>query len=338
MGVFSDRRESSAAERSAFNENLNKTEIQADVVNSYAHIQRTLSALEKFPGGYGRRSRQRRSRHKADVRHRMRMPGIRSHQVPRQVDRSAVVHWRRVMELQSARPRTIQRRLSALSSFYTHLVDRRVVETNPGREVQRPPVGRDRCETRAFTTREAGALLEAPDRRTLRGLRDRALLPIGLQVGARRSEIAKLAVRAFQEFLEGWCLHFAGRRGEAAVAVNEETAARIREYLNEAGHGLDLDGPLLRPLRANGRTNDGRRYFSADMIDRVLKLHAESIGFADGFSARSMRATSITTALQNRANLEDAQRHVGHADPATTKLYDRRARVYAKSAASFASY
>lgn len=287
---------------------------------------------------HAHRSEQTRRAYRADVRHFIRTLGIRSNDELQQVDRSAVVHWRRVMELQSARPRTIQRRLSALSSFYTHLVERRVVETNPCREVQRPPVGRDRCETRAFTTREARALLDAPDRSTLRGLRDRALLSIGLQVGARRSEIAKLAVRDFQEGPEGWRLHFAGRGGEAVVAVNDETAARIREYLEAAGHGLDLDGPLLRPLRANGRTNDGRRYLSADMIDRVLKRHAESIGLAVGFSARSMRATFITTALQNGANLEDVQRDVGHANPSTTRLYDSRGSQVGKSAALYVRY
>lgn len=286
----------------------------------------------------GHRSEQTRRAYRADVRHFIRTLGIRTNDELRQVDRSAVVHYRRVMELQSARPRTIQRRLSALSSFYTHLVERRVVATNPCREVQRPSVERDRRETRAFTTREARALLDAPDRSTLRGLRDRALLSIGLQVGARRAEIAKLAVQDFQKRPEGWRLRFVGRGNGAEILVNEETATRIREYLEAAGHQLDLHGPLLRPLRANGRTNDDRRYLSPDMIDRVLKRHAESVGLPVGFSARSMRATFITTALLNGANLEDVQRGVGHADLSTTKLYDRRVPTEVRSAALYARY
>jgi site-specific recombinase XerD len=38
-------------------------------------------------------------------------------------------------------------------------------------------------------------------------------------------------------------------------------------------------------------------------------------------SAHSMRATFITTALDNGASLEDVQSAAGHADPSTTKLY-----------------
>jgi site-specific recombinase XerD len=37
-----------------------------------------------------------------------------------------------------------------------------------------------------------------------------------------------------------------------------------------------------------------------------------------------MRATFITTALENGCSLEDVQRAAGHSEPVTTKLYDRR--------------
>jgi site-specific recombinase XerD len=51
-----------------------------------------------------------------------------------------------------------------------------------------------------------------------------------------------------------------------------------------------------------------------------------------------MRAAFITTALANGASLEDVQEAAGHADPDTTKLYDRRGYNPEKSASFFASY
>jgi integrase len=36
-----------------------------------------------------------------------------------------------------------------------------------------------------------------------------------------------------------------------------------------------------------------------DAIDRALRKHAKAIGLMRGFSAHSMRATFITTALEN---------------------------------------
>ena len=57
-----------------------------------------------------------------------------------------------------------------------------------------------------------------------------------------------------------------------------------------------------------------------------------------GYSAHSMRAKFITTALENGCSLEDVQRAAGHADPSTTKLYDRRGHNPEKSASFFANY
>jgi len=51
-----------------------------------------------------------------------------------------------------------------------------------------------------------------------------------------------------------------------------------------------------------------------------------------------MRATFITTALENGVSLEDVQRAAGHREPGTTKLYDRRGYNFEKSASFFATY
>jgi site-specific recombinase XerD len=51
-----------------------------------------------------------------------------------------------------------------------------------------------------------------------------------------------------------------------------------------------------------------------------------------------MRATFITVALQNGASLEDVQTAPGHADPSTTKLYDKWGYNPEKSAAFLANY
>jgi site-specific recombinase XerD len=51
-----------------------------------------------------------------------------------------------------------------------------------------------------------------------------------------------------------------------------------------------------------------------------------------------MRATFITRALENGASLEDVQHAVGHEDPSTTRLYDRRRMNPERSASFYANY
>ena len=97
-------------------------------------------------------------------------------------------------------------------------------------------------------------------------------------------------------------------------------------------------GPLFRPLRGNAKAHDPAGRMDPDAIDRVVRKYAAAIGLARGYSAHSMRATFITTALENGAQLEDVQKAAGHRDPSTTKLYDRRGYNPEKAASFFATY
>ena len=108
------------------------------------------------------------------------------------------------------------------------------------------------------------------------------------------------------------------------MAINPQAAQRIRAYLEIAGHGDQPDAPLFRPLRGNAKPLDAAGRMDPDAIDRMVRKYAAEIGLGRGYSAHSMRATFITTALENGAQLEDVQKAAGHRDPSTTKLYDRR--------------
>ena len=89
---------------------------------------------------------------------------------------------------------TVRRRLAALSSLFAHLVKFGTVEMNPVRDVERPAVNRREGMTLAFSQKQARAILDAPADNSVLGVRDRAILAVGLQVGFRRAEIANLKV------------------------------------------------------------------------------------------------------------------------------------------------
>jgi len=270
----------------------------------------------------GQLSPQTREAYRKDVREFVATMNIRSPGELRQVGRATVIAWVTRMHEQNIQPRTIRRRLSALSSLFTHLVAHRVVETNPVRDIKRPRVNRRQGTTRAFGVKEARKILDAPDATTFLGLRDRAILSVGLQAGPRRSEIASLKVRDFHTNAGYKALHFIRKGGEdLSLSINPQTVQRIDEYLAAAGHGDDLEGPLFRPVKKNQLQNDPRRHLHPGAIDRVLRKYAGAAGLGPGYSAHSMRATFITRALDNGAALEDVQRDVGHSDPSTTKLY-----------------
>src|SRR6202166_2022695 len=278
--------------------------------------------------------------YRQDVQHFMRSLAITNPEELRQADHKAVIAWERFKrETEHAASSTIRRRLAALSSLYKHLVRHGHAARNPVGEVERPAINRDEGSTLAFAKTQARKLLDMPAEDTIAGLRDRAILSVGLQVGLRRDEIAALTVGDLHQN-RGYdslkVMRKGGRRD--ALAINPQTAARLRAYLDAAGHVADIDGPLFRPLRHNGKQAAERRHMDPDAIDRVVRKYALALGLDRGYSAHSMRATFITTALENGAQLEDVQKAAGHRDPSTTKLYDRRGYNPEKAASFFATY
>lgn len=281
-----------------------------------------------------------RKAYKLDVQLFLRTFGIADHNQLRQVDHRAVIAWERLMrENEGAEASTIRRRLAALSSLFKHLVRHGAVERNPVADVERPNINRDEGSTLAFSKAQARKILDAPHADTIEGLRDRAILSVGLQIGLRRAEISTLRVCDLHQN-RGFDALRVVRKGNRkdGLAIHPQAAQRIRDYLAAARHADDIDGAMFRPLHNNGVQRDGRRHMHPDAIDRVVRKYARRIGLDRGYSAHSMRATFITTALDNGASLEDVQRAAGHRDPSTTKLYDRRGYNPEKSASFFANY
>ena len=275
-----------------------------------------------------------------DVAHFMKTLGITTPDMLRQVDHRAVIAWERIMrEEQGAAASTVRRRLSALSSLFKHLVRHGAASRNPVADVTRPNINREEGTTLAFSKAQARKLLDMPAEDTLAGLRDRAILAVGLQVGLRRAEIAALTVDDLHQNRGFDALRLTRKGGRRdALAIHPRAAQRIRAYLDKAGHAGDHSGPLFRPLRGNAKPHDAASRLDPDAIDRIVRKHAAAIGLPRGYSAHSMRATFITTALENGAQLEDVQKAAGHRDPSTTKLYDRRGYNPEKAASFFATY
>jgi integrase len=103
-----------------------------------------------------------------------------------------------------------------------------------------------------FSPAQARRLLDAPDPETLQGLRDRAILSVGLQVGPRRAEIAGLKLKDFHMNAGYPALHFIRKGGEDhSLAIHPQAAERPARPetpilplsgRHVAGHDTELGG------------------------------------------------------------------------------------------------
>jgi integrase/recombinase XerD len=264
-----------------------------------------------------------------DVAEFLHFAGLKNYAALRAVARAHVIAWRKDLEDRELAPSSIRRKLSALSSLFDYLCERNAVAGNPVDGVKRPAANGNEGSTPALGDAQASKLLDAPPANTLKGVRDRAILATLLYHGIRREELCRLRVGDVHS-REG-VVHFLvqGKRNKIRfVPVHPMGQRLIVEYLALAGHALDADGPLFRPVK-NNRTAEGlKRTLNPNSIYRnVVRHYGLETGIdaeVNGLCVHSLRATAATNALSNEADIAKVQEWLGHANVSTTRLYDRR--------------
>jgi integrase/recombinase XerD len=220
---------------------------------------------------------------------------------------------------------TRKQHLAALRHYFDGLVARHALILNPALSVRGERYQVVEGKTPEITVAGARTLLAAIGTGSVVKLRDRAIVAILVYTAARAGAVASLKRGSMYHAGDQWMLHFDEKGGKSReIPVRHDLEQMICEYLDAAGlRAARADTPLFRTAYVKtGRltTNPIRVIDVCRMVKRRLK-HA---GLSVRLSPHSFRVTTITDLLEQGVPLEDVQRLAGHADPRTTRLYDRR--------------
>ena len=271
-------------------------------------------------------SDQTRRAYKNDLQSFMAFTGIVKPEEFRAVTRSHILAWRAELENQKLAGSTIRRKLAALASLYEYLCDTNAVTHNPVKGVKRPKVDSYEGKTPALGDLQARQLLDAPRTDTLKGKRDRAILSVLLYHALRREELTKLLVKDFNQERRGVPhLRVQGKGGRLRyIPTHPNTLRLVAEYLQAAGHGPELDGPLFRPMRSLAGTV-ATALTPGGVYSEVVVRYMNQVGITgDNMGPHALRATAATSALEHNADIAKVQEWLGHANISTTRVYDRR--------------
>ncbi len=206
-------------------------------------------------------------------------------------------------------PSSIARRSSAVHGFYRYAARHGAVTGSPFTAINRPAVDTESM-TSGLTRDEVRALLAAA---RVHSPRAEALVTLLVLNGLRISE----ALAARVEDLDT-------DRGHTVLRIRRKGGKRAKAPLTPATtRALDavVAGRTTGPLFA---TASGKGLDRSEAW-RLLRRLATQAGIpgAGRISPHSLRHTYATIALDAGVPLRDLQDSMGHADPRTTRLYDR---------------
>lgn len=231
------------------------------------------------------------------------------------------------LDEQDYAPATKKLHLSAIRHFFDTLVTRHVIMLNPAHSVRGERLQVVEGKTPEITVPQARRLMQSLDTSHLVGLRDRAIIAIMIYTAARVGAVATLRRGDFYDLGDEYCLRFAEKGGMSReIPVRHDLKQFIGKYLAAGGmEYADKSKPLFRTTIRKTKKLTQNTMTAGDMA-RMVKRRMRDAGLPSRLSPHSFRVTAITDLLSQGVPLEDVQNLAGHADPRTTRLYDRRKR------------
>lgn len=209
-----------------------------------------------------------------------------------------------------AAAKTVARKLAAIGSLYKYAKRHGLVENNPLPDVDRPQVSRDYAATVSLDEAQTWAVVKAARDHSPTA---HALVVTLALTGVRIAEVLAADVTNLVDDHGYRCLNVTRKGGvEDRVMLPPAAAHAVAAYLGDRTEGpLFVDGIGERVKYSSARWTLNRVGRAAG-LPASLRLHPHML-----------RASFATISFDHGVSPDRIQDALGHADPRTTRLYDR---------------
>ncbi len=207
---------------------------------------------------------------------------------------------------------TANRKIASLRAFYNFMVHSGELTVNPTNNIKTPKIERKKIEY--LTIQEIDSILSIPDK-SLKGLRDKALLELLYATGIRVSEVVEANVIDIN--LRMGFITCTGEHGKARIIpLGRPARAAMEQYIFEVREKLIKD-PEESALFVN--------YYGSRLTRQGLwKLMKEYTKLAEvetKITPQIFRNSFAVHMVQNGADLRSLQELLGHEDMSATQIY-----------------
>ncbi len=221
--------------------------------------------------------------------------------------------WLATQHRRGASPRTLQRRLASLRSYFRYLIRRGRVGANPAASVRAPKQAK--LLPRALDVDEVNGFLDAMPRNGALACRDRAMLELFYSSGLRLAELRVLDLGDLPA--RDASLRVRGKGGkERDVPVGRKARRALADWLPWREQLAPAGEPALFVARSGVRL--GMR-----SIQQRLAVWAQRLGLPQHLHPHMLRHSFASHMLQSSGDLRAVQELLGHANIATTQIYTR---------------
>ena len=228
------------------------------------------------------------------------------------VDSDIIRDWMESMMDKGNNATSINRRLSALRSFYRFALARKLVDKDPVHGVTGPKKGRPLPQF--LKENEMDRLLDAESwTESFEDVRDRVIIMTFYETGIRLSELIGLD-DCMVDFSNRQLKVTGKRNKQRVIPFGEELLATLRDYMKCRNKEVNLQSEALFV------TAKGQRMTSSQVREAVRK-NLSKVCTLKKRTPHVLRHTFATAMLNNKAGIESVKKLLGHESLSTTEIY-----------------
>lgn len=255
---------------------------------------------------------------------------------PLQISRVDIVEWQKALfyDLGNVSNRTRASKLSAVRSFFKWMKYAGHRKDDPSKGIPSPKV--QETIPQKFSTEELRMLFRAPNRDTVQGLRDLAILKTLYAAGPRVSELVNLDINHCIDTGGYIRLQIIGGKGgkDRTVTMRKNPSKALREWLL-VRKGMQTNTAAVFIRLQKGGTHGNSDRLSDNSYQKILKKYSRAVGIADAeVFLHKMRSTFATDLYDSghdhcprcgcavhSVGVFEVMTLLGHEDPKTTLSY-----------------
>ena len=212
-------------------------------------------------------------------------------------------------------PRSVNRKITALKSFFRFLMREKLVELNPMIKIQSPKTGK---KLPAFVDEkkmsDLFSIIQFEEGFT--GKRDRTIMEIFYGTGMRLSELVNLEVKNVN--FGNQTVKVLGKRNkERILPISNSLTISLKEFMDARKSFLTEKGCDTNMLFTDNKCNK----IYTKLVYRIVKKYLGEVTTGDKKHPHVLRHTFATHMLNNGAEINAVKELLGHSSLAATQVY-----------------
>lgn len=228
-----------------------------------------------------------------------------------EVNKTQVMSYVMHLQDQGMARTTILRNVASIRSLFNYCEKKRIIDNNPAENIHTPRVEKKAPIILSFDQVEK--LLLQPNKETVTGARDAAMLELLYASGIRVSELMSLNMKDIDlklGFLK-CCSSDKSRIIPIGKMAKEALALYIETYRERLSKGEN--DALFLNYYGNRLSRQG--------FWKIIKTHCKDAELTTSVTPHTLRHSFASHLIQNGADIKSVQELLGHSDISTTQMY-----------------